>query len=353
MSDEIFDLAVIGGGPGGYVAAIRAAQLGMKVACIEKRTTLGGTCLNVGCIPSKALLNSSELYAEARDGLNAHGIRIPTVELDLGAMQDQKNKVVKELTQGIEFLFRKNKVTSIKGTARLEGSGRIAVELNAGGGQQVGARNILIATGLRERDLAGSRDRRGAHRLVDRRPRSGGRARAPRGGRRRLHRSRAGHGVAPPRRQGDRDRVAGSDHPGHGPGGLAPVPAPALAPGPRLQARGQGDRGRQRRRPPAGHDRGGRRRRAREDEGRRAAGRGRAPPLHRWPRSGAGRPQDRQPWPHRGRPSLCVLGRRHLRDRRRDQGPDAGAQGRGRGRVRRRASGRVRARISTTTRFPR
>jgi len=155
MSDEVFDLAVIGGGPGGYVAAIRAAQLGMKVACIEKRATLGGTCLNIGCIPSKALLNSSELYAEARDGLNAHGIKIPTVELDLGAMQDQKSKVVKELTQGIEFLFRKNKVTSIKGMARLEGSGRIAVELSAGGGQQVSARNILIATGSESASVPG------------------------------------------------------------------------------------------------------------------------------------------------------------------------------------------------------
>jgi dihydrolipoamide dehydrogenase len=147
MSDEIFDLVVIGGGPGGYVAAIRAAQLGMNVACVEKRTTLGGTCLNIGCIPSKALLHSSELYAEARDGLNAHGIKIPTVELDLPAMQDQKTKVVKELTQGIEFLFRKNKVTSIKGAARLDGPGRIAVELNAGGSEQLNAKNILIATG--------------------------------------------------------------------------------------------------------------------------------------------------------------------------------------------------------------
>jgi dihydrolipoamide dehydrogenase len=147
MTDELFDLVVIGGGPGGYVAAIRAAQLGMKVACVEKRVSLGGTCLNIGCIPSKALLHSSELYADARDGLNAFGIKIPTVELDLPAMQDQKSKVVKELTQGIEFLFRKNKVTSIKGAARLENPGRVAVELNAGGAQVLNARNIVIATG--------------------------------------------------------------------------------------------------------------------------------------------------------------------------------------------------------------
>jgi dihydrolipoamide dehydrogenase len=147
MDDELFDVAVIGGGPGGYVAAIRAAQLGMKVACVEKRPALGGTCLNIGCIPSKALLHSSELYAEVRDGLNAHGIKIPAVELDLPAMQDQKSKVVKELTQGVEFLFRKNKVTSIKGAARLESPGRLAVELNAGGAQMLNARNIVIATG--------------------------------------------------------------------------------------------------------------------------------------------------------------------------------------------------------------
>src|SRR5918996_277995 len=129
MTEDSFDVAVIGGGPGGYVAAIRAAQLGMKVACIEKRDTLGGTCLNIGCIPSKALLHASELYAEARNGMNAFGIRIGAVELDLPGMQEHKSKVVKELTQGIEFLFRKNKVTSIKGLGRLDGPGYIGLEL--------------------------------------------------------------------------------------------------------------------------------------------------------------------------------------------------------------------------------
>ncbi len=147
MTDESFDLVVIGAGPGGYVCAIRAAQLGMKVACVDKRGSFGGTCLNVGCIPSKALLHSSELYAEARDGLNAHGIRVPTVELDLGAMQDHKTKVVKELTQGIEFLFRKNKVTAIKGVGQLDGPGRVQVALNGGGSQALAAGNIVVATG--------------------------------------------------------------------------------------------------------------------------------------------------------------------------------------------------------------
>jgi dihydrolipoamide dehydrogenase len=155
MSDDSFDLVVIGAGPGGYVCAIRAAQLGMRVACIDKRGSFGGTCLNIGCIPSKALLHSSELYAEARDGLNVHGIKVPTVELDLGAMQDHKSKVVKELTQGIEFLFRKNKVTAIKGTARLAGPGRVQVELNAGGSQELTASQIVLATGSEVTPLPG------------------------------------------------------------------------------------------------------------------------------------------------------------------------------------------------------
>ena len=155
MTEDTFDVAVIGGGPGGYVAAIRAAQLGMKVASIEKRETLGGTCLNVGCIPSKALLHASELYAEARNGMNAIGIKLNGVELDLGAMQDHKSKVVKELTQGIEFLFRKNKVTAIKGTGRLNGKGQVQIELNDGGTRDITAKNVIIATGSEVADLPG------------------------------------------------------------------------------------------------------------------------------------------------------------------------------------------------------
>jgi dihydrolipoamide dehydrogenase len=155
MSDDNFDLVVIGAGPGGYVCAIRAAQLGMKVACVDKRGAFGGTCLNIGCIPSKALLHSSELYAEVRDGLNVHGIKVPTVELDLAAMQDHKVKVVKELTQGIEFLFRKNKVTGIKGTGRLEAPGRVLVDLNEGGQQTLAARHVVIATGSDSANLPG------------------------------------------------------------------------------------------------------------------------------------------------------------------------------------------------------
>ncbi len=160
------------------------------------------------------------------------------------------------------------------------------------------------------------------------------------GGRRRLHRPRARHGLAPARRQGHRGRVPGPDHARHGPRGVAPVPAPAVAPGPGLQARDQGHRGRRRRRSPAGHDRGGRRRRARADEGGRGAGRGRQAALHRRPRPRDREPDHRQPRPDRGRRPIRDRRPGHLRDRRRDPRADAGAQGRGRGRVRRRASGR-------------
>src|SRR5512135_2481438 len=110
MSDEIFDLIVIGAGPGGYVAAIRAAQKGMRVAVVEKRATLGGVCLNEGCIPSKALLDSSELFALARDRFAGHGIEIDGARLDVARMMSRKEDVVKKLTEGIGFLLKKNKI---------------------------------------------------------------------------------------------------------------------------------------------------------------------------------------------------------------------------------------------------
>ena len=112
-----FDLIVIGSGPGGYVAAIRAAQLGMKVACVEKEKTLGGTCLNIGCIPSKALLNSSEKFTEISKHAEEHGISTGKVDLDLSKLMLRKNKIVKQLTSGIGFLFKKNKITHLQGSA--------------------------------------------------------------------------------------------------------------------------------------------------------------------------------------------------------------------------------------------
>src|SRR5215472_11274553 len=114
-----YDLVVIGAGPGGYVAAIRAAQLGRKTACIDSRATLGGTCLNIGCIPSKALLQSSEKFAEAKNALAVHGIRVGEVGLDLGAMMARKDQVVANLPRGVEYLFRKNNVDWLKGKGRI------------------------------------------------------------------------------------------------------------------------------------------------------------------------------------------------------------------------------------------
>ena len=149
MADS-FDLIVIGSGPGGYVCAIRAAQLGLKVACVEKRETLGGTCLNIGCIPSKALLQSSEHFHDAKHSLKAHGVVIDSVKLDLAQMQARKLDVVKANTNGVEFLFRKNKVTWLKGAGRILAAGRVDV-----GGTEYATKAIVIATGSESTPLPG------------------------------------------------------------------------------------------------------------------------------------------------------------------------------------------------------
>src|SRR5688500_5636863 len=141
MADS-FDVVVIGGGPGGYVAAIRAAQLGLKTACVEKRGALGGTCLNIGCIPSKALLNSSAQFPETNTGIAKHGVKLGEVALDLPAMMATKDQVVTGLTKGVEQLFKKNKVEWIKGAGRVEKPGVVTVE-----GRRIAARNVIIATG--------------------------------------------------------------------------------------------------------------------------------------------------------------------------------------------------------------
>lgn len=156
MSDPAYDLIVIGAGPGGYVAAIRAAQLGMTVACVESRERLGGTCLNVGCIPSKALLQSSHLYAEAGHSFADHGVQAKNVTLDLGAMMARKDKVVDNLTKGVGFLFKKNKIEHVRGTGTIPEAGTVEVTPTGGGNKKsLKATRILIATGSESSPLPG------------------------------------------------------------------------------------------------------------------------------------------------------------------------------------------------------
>ena len=140
-----YDLIIIGSGPGGYVAAIRAAQLGMKVACVEKEPTLGGTCLNIGCIPSKALLNSSEKYIELKTHAEEHGIKTGKVDLDLSTLMQRKDKIVKQLTAGIGFLFKKNKITYLNGTASFVDKQTIKIKYSKE--LTLSAKNFIIATG--------------------------------------------------------------------------------------------------------------------------------------------------------------------------------------------------------------
>ena len=148
------DLIIIGAGPGGYVAAIRAAQLGFDVACIDKNDALGGTCLRVGCIPSKALLESSEKFYEVQESFKDHGINVSGVELDLGAMLKRKDKVVKSLTNGVAGLFKKNEVTHYRGLGRITGPGKVTVQSDDGE-EELEAQRILIATGSAVATLPG------------------------------------------------------------------------------------------------------------------------------------------------------------------------------------------------------
>ncbi len=145
-----YDVIIIGAGPGGYVCALRAAQLGMKVACVEKRATLGGTCLNIGCIPSKALLQSSENLAAAAHDFAAHGIEIGSIKLDLGRMMARKGEVVTTNVKGVEFLFRKNKIDWLKGEGRITSPDTVQVN-----GTAFEAKHIVIATGSTSMDLPG------------------------------------------------------------------------------------------------------------------------------------------------------------------------------------------------------
>lgn len=154
MAAQQHDLVIIGAGPGGYTAAIRAAQLGLNVACVEKESALGGTCLRIGCIPSKAMLESSERLWEAKHEFSAHGVRIANAELDLPTMLKRKDQVVTILTRGVDSIFKKNQVTRYAGLGRIEGPGRVTVDSEKGS-LQLNAKNILIATGSKPATLPG------------------------------------------------------------------------------------------------------------------------------------------------------------------------------------------------------
>ncbi len=154
MSDN-YDLVVIGGGPGGYVAAIKAAQLGLKTACVEMRGALGGTCLNVGCMPSKALLHASELFDEANGGMDKFGISTGKVSIDISKLMDHKDGIVTDLTKGIEFLFKKNKIDYVQGRGKIAAAGKVEVALNDGDTQTINTKNIIIATGSDVAALSG------------------------------------------------------------------------------------------------------------------------------------------------------------------------------------------------------
>ena len=150
-----FDVIVIGSGPGGYVAAIRSAQLGLKTACIETRKTLGGTCLNIGCIPSKSLLNASEMYHKTQNEFKSLGIEIGDVKLNLSKMMDNKNKSVLTLTKGIEFLFKKNKITNLRGKGSILDKNTVLVIDNSKKKNTYKTKNIIVATGSVPTSLPG------------------------------------------------------------------------------------------------------------------------------------------------------------------------------------------------------
>ncbi len=265
MSDKNFDVVVIGGGPAGYPAALRAAQLGLSAACIddckneEGARLFGGTCLNVGCIPSKALLESSELYHRAHTEFQAHGIHVAGLGIDIEAMQARKRGIVKQLTSGIEAMFKAGGVTGFKGRGKLLAGNRVEVTTDAGV-EVLASAARRACDGLDADRAADCEVRRQAHRRLDGRARVQRRAEALRRHRRRRHRSRARLGLEAARLRG-RDLGSARDVPADRRSadreGSAAPPEEAGARHPaRREGHGRGRRG-QRRQGPL---RGGRRR---------------------------------------------------------------------------------------------
>ena len=237
-----YDLVIIGTGPGGYVCAMRAAQLGMKVAVVEKNATLGGTCLNVGCMPSKALLHASEMFEEAGHSFAKMGISVSAPKLDLPAMMNFKQQGIDGNVKGVEFLMKKNKIDVIAGKGKVLGTGKVEVTGGDGKTQMVETKNIVIATGsdiarlkgieIDEKRIVSST---GALSL-DKVPVK------PADRRRRRDRARARLGVAPARRQGHRGGISRPHPAGHGRRGGKAIPAHSRKAGFCIQARRQGHR---------------------------------------------------------------------------------------------------------------
>ena len=284
-----YDLIVIGSGPGGYVCAIRAAQLGMKVAVVEKDKTFGGTCLNVGCIPSKALLHASELFEESGHLFDKMGIKLGQPKLDLAAMMKFKDEGVDGNVKGVAFLFKKNKIDSFAGVGRISGPGKVEVKAADGASQVIEGKAIVIATGSDVARLRGVEI--DEQRIVS----STGALVLDKVPQRLLV---IGAGViglelgSVWRRLGSEvvvveflDRIL----PGHGQRGLPPIPAPARKAGDHLQTVVQGHRRRDFRKQAEGHGRAGRRRRGGSNRRRRRAGVDRSRALHRGARARRGR----------------------------------------------------------------
>ncbi len=237
-----YDLVIIGTGPGGYVCAVRAAQLGMKVAVVEKNATLGGTCLNVGCMPSKALLHASEMFEEAGHSFAKMGVSVSAPKLDLPAMMNFKQQGIDGNVKGVEFLMKKNKIDVINGKGKVLGTGKVEVTGGDGKTQMRRDQEHRDRHRLRYRAAEGHRDRREAHRVVDRRAVARQGAGKPADRRRRRDRARARLGVAPARRQGHRGGISRPHPAGHGRRGGKTIPAHSRKAGFCVQARRQGHR---------------------------------------------------------------------------------------------------------------
>ena len=229
---DLYDLVVIGGGPGGYTAAVRAAQLGLKTVCVERWPRLGGVCLNVGCIPSKALLDSSEYFHLAKTQFGGHGIKTGEVAMDIGRMMARKEQVVKDLTDNVRKLLEAHKVEILHGTATLAGKDR--VEVAGDRPRTLDGPQHHPRHGQRTGIVAGHPLRRQAYRQLDRSPAVRRRASDARGHRRRLHRHRARFGLAAAGRHGHGDRDAAGHRRFHGRPGEPPAAAGAEKTGVRL-----------------------------------------------------------------------------------------------------------------------